>query len=101
MRFLLIILVSSTVGCLSDTDEALKLVNLNEKLFTTVGCHPTRCNEFEDQTKAESHEKYYELLSQTIEGNRNKVFISCSFEIINFFLTLKTVEFLSVSLVFF
>ncbi|KAG0236710.1 TatD DNase [Actinomortierella wolfii] len=45
-----------TAGTLSEAHEALKLANLNGKwthlvddgYYTTVGCHPTRCREFDD-----------------------------------------------------
>lgn len=38
------------------------------RLFFTVGCHPTRCNEFESDP-----DKYYSQLCTAIEEHRNKV----------------------------
>jgi TatD DNase family protein len=35
-----------TAGCKSDAVEALELCSKDERLFCTVGVHPTRCNEF-------------------------------------------------------
>lgn len=37
-----------TAGCLKDCEEAEELCKEDERLFYTVGCHPTRCNEFLD-----------------------------------------------------
>jgi len=36
-----------TAGCESDIQAAKKLCAADERLFTTVGVHPTRCGEFE------------------------------------------------------
>jgi hypothetical protein len=35
-----------TAGCISDAKEALALCASHADLFLTVGCHPTRCNEY-------------------------------------------------------
>nr|WFD54487.1 TatD-like DNase [Dugesia japonica] len=42
----IIILSDSLSGCC----EVEKLLNLSDKLFMTVGCHPTNCNEMVDET---------------------------------------------------
>lgn len=57
-----------TSGCLSDVDEALKLVAKDERLYTTVGAHPTRCGEF-----VKDPEQYYNELRSRLKGNPHKV----------------------------
>lgn len=42
-----------------------------DKLFCTVGCHPTRCSEFE--AEGQSPDKYLEGLKQAIEYGKSKV----------------------------
>ena len=37
-----------TAGSLAEAREALQFVERDERLFTTVGVHPTRCSEFEE-----------------------------------------------------
>lgn len=44
------------------------------RLYTTVGCHPTRCKEFEETDKGvESAQEYYDSLCQLVTDNRSKV----------------------------
>ncbi|XP_067632956.1 deoxyribonuclease TATDN1 isoform X2 [Eurosta solidaginis] len=57
-----------TVGTLYEADEALELAKRDDRLSITMGCHPTRCNEFN-----ENPEKYYEGLRKKIRENPNKV----------------------------
>lgn len=57
-----------TCGSMSDYESAFEIVNKDERLFTTVGCHPTRCGEFESDP-----EGYFTALCNIIEQNRNKV----------------------------
>eukprot|EP00054_Salpingoeca_dolichothecata_P015208 m.87052 g.87052 ORF g.87052 m.87052 type:complete len:312 (+) comp21379_c0_seq1:62-997(+) len=57
-----------TAGTLSDAKQALELVGKDARLFTTVGCHPTRCNEF-----LEDPDKYFADLLASIQANRDKV----------------------------
>ncbi|XP_065077249.1 deoxyribonuclease TATDN1 isoform X2 [Ochlerotatus camptorhynchus] len=57
-----------TCGTLSDCDPAFKIVNENDKLFTTVGCHPTRCGEFDADP-----EGYFASLCNKIDENRDRV----------------------------
>lgn len=56
---------------LSDSKTALELAKTNDQLFSTVGCHPTRCGEFE-KDEADS-EAYLEGLLQLSLDNRENV----------------------------
>jgi len=47
-----------------------KFMDVSERLYTTVGCHPTRCNEFEKDT---TPDKYAKSLLALIRENRDKV----------------------------
>ena len=49
----------------SDYIQALDFTKSDSRLFCTVGCHPTRCNEFEQK---ESENYLNELISVAIEG---------------------------------
>ncbi|XP_068146306.1 deoxyribonuclease TATDN1 [Drosophila tropicalis] len=57
-----------TAGCLKDVDEALTLAEKDDRLFTTVGTHPTRCDEFLSDPEA-----YYNQLRSKIQANPRKV----------------------------
>jgi len=58
------------------SEEVLQLLILFfaflDALFTTVGCHPTRCSEFES-TKNTSPQEYMDQLSRLISDNSTKV----------------------------
>ena len=59
-----------TAGCEDDIVDSLSLVKEDERLYCTVGVHPTRCDEFE---KAASPEIHLNKLKTFIENNRSKV----------------------------
>lgn len=59
-----------TGGSLTESHEALKIAMLDNNLYSTVGCHPTRCTEFEAY---DSPEMYLNDLEKLITANRNKV----------------------------
>lgn len=44
--------------------------SITEHLYCTVGCHPTRCDEF---NKAQSPEAYLNSLTDVIINNRPKI----------------------------
>lgn len=60
-----------TGGNLSESKKALELAKTDEKLFSTVGCHPTRCLEFESE--GNNPEKYLDELKNTILSDRSKI----------------------------
>ncbi|CAG8679749.1 3760_t:CDS:2, partial [Funneliformis mosseae] len=51
-----------TSGTVNEAHEALELVKNHDDLYMTVGCHPTRCNEFE-QDLGGPDEYYQKLLN--------------------------------------
>ena len=57
-----------TVGHLQDLNPALELCKSTPDLFCTVGCHPTRCNEFQENPDA-----YYKQLLDVATNNKDKV----------------------------
>ncbi|BDA43738.1 Putative deoxyribonuclease TATDN1 [Coccomyxa sp. Obi] len=60
-----------TAGSLSEARAALQLARTDERLFCTVGVHPTRCTEFESHS--EGPEAYLQALqSLALEGSAEK-----------------------------
>ena len=59
-----------TGGNLDDSKEALEVAKTHPNLFSTVGCHPTRCQDFE---ASGDPGKYLEDLRTLIEDNKDKV----------------------------
>ncbi|CAG9804555.1 unnamed protein product [Chironomus riparius] len=56
-----------TVGSILECAPAFKIVDNDDRLFCTVGCHPTRCGEFLLDLE------YFNKLDQHIEENKSKV----------------------------
>ncbi|KAK2151575.1 hypothetical protein LSH36_358g00003 [Paralvinella palmiformis] len=59
-----------TGGNMKDCKEALELAKTDERLYCTVGCHPTRCKEFD---QSGDPDKYLNDLHQLITNNPDKV----------------------------
>ncbi|KAF9144275.1 TatD DNase [Mortierella sp. GBA39] len=59
-----------TAGNLSDCKEALDLVKNHDGLFMTVGCHPTRCSEFESHP--DGPEGYFKALKAYLDSPETK-----------------------------
>ncbi|KAL6049070.1 TatD DNase [Balamuthia mandrillaris] len=60
-----------TAGNYEEAQKALALARKDERLFCTVGVHPTRCGEFDKAE--EGAEQYLNNLLALIEANRDKV----------------------------
>ncbi|XP_067937843.1 deoxyribonuclease TATDN1-like [Watersipora subatra] len=60
-----------TGGSLADCKESIEMAQQDSRLFTTVGCHPTRCGEFEKHGN-EPH-KYLASLLELVTKNSDKV----------------------------
>lgn len=58
-----------TGGDLKGSIEAIRLSQSDDRLYCTVGCHPTRCNEF----KENSSFSYLHSLEDVVKNNRDKV----------------------------
>ncbi|KAL6473827.1 hypothetical protein MHYP_G00173880 [Metynnis hypsauchen] len=58
-----------TGGNLEDSTEALKLAHTRDEFYSTVGCHPTYCAEFEQKGAKE----YLSALRELAVSNRGKV----------------------------
>ncbi|XP_065190528.1 deoxyribonuclease TATDN1-like [Sycon ciliatum] len=59
-----------TGGSLEDSRAALELARSHERLYSTVGCHPTRCGEFD---KASSPQQYLDDMRALIRDGGEKV----------------------------
>ncbi|VUZ40793.1 unnamed protein product [Hymenolepis diminuta] len=57
-----------TAGCMKDIAAAKVLCSSDSRLFYTVGCHPTHCNEF-----ASSPDQYYDDLKKSVLEDVPKV----------------------------
>ncbi|XP_072942523.1 deoxyribonuclease TATDN1 [Epargyreus clarus] len=57
-----------TGGSVEDSKNALEICKLDSRLFSTVGCHPTRCNDF-----VANPEAYLSDMRTLISENRDKV----------------------------
>lgn len=60
-----------TVGRLEESNNALQMCKTNSNFFSTIGCHPTRCTEFEGE--GTSADEYYQNLVQTALDNKDNV----------------------------
>lgn len=60
-----------TGGSLEDSKSAIELANTSDQLYCTVGCHPTRCNEFLDHPQDQGG--YLDELMNLALANNSKV----------------------------
>lgn len=59
-----------TAGNVEESRKALELARTDERLFSTVGCHPTHCNAFEESGDPDA---YLKSLSDLAADNKDKV----------------------------
>ncbi|XP_017758846.1 PREDICTED: putative deoxyribonuclease TATDN1 [Eufriesea mexicana] len=59
-----------TAGNIEESKKALEIARTDERLFSTVGCHPTHCYEFEANGDPEG---YLKSLSDLAADNKDKV----------------------------
>ncbi|KAG7200306.1 hypothetical protein KM043_017770 [Ampulex compressa] len=59
-----------TAGNVEESKKALEIARTDERLFSTVGCHPTRCNEFEESGNPE---EYLKSMSDLALDNKDKI----------------------------
>lgn len=59
-----------TAGNVEESKKALVIARTDERLFSTIGCHPTRCNEFEENGDPEA---YLKSLSDLAVDNKDKI----------------------------
>uniref|UniRef100_A0A2H1VER8 Deoxyribonuclease TATDN1 n=1 Tax=Spodoptera frugiperda TaxID=7108 RepID=A0A2H1VER8_SPOFR len=57
-----------TGGSLTDSQKAIEMAQSDSRLYATVGCHPTRCNDF-----LQDAEGYLNGLKALIKDNKDKV----------------------------
>ena len=60
-----------TGGSLEESRQAVKLAEQHEQLVATVGCHPTRCTEFE--ADGSDPDAYFDGLLDLAQSNKGKV----------------------------
>ena len=60
-----------TGGSLEESRQAVKLAEQHEQLVATVGCHPTRCGEFEADNN--DSDAYFDGLLNLAQSNKGKV----------------------------
>lgn len=60
-----------TAGNLEESKKALEISQSEPRLYSTVGCHPTRCNEFEEHDGGA--DSYLQKLKDIINTGNNKV----------------------------
>ncbi|KRT82833.1 hypothetical protein AMK59_3356, partial [Oryctes borbonicus] len=60
-----------TGGNYKESENALEIANTDDRLYSTVGCHPTRCLEFEENSTLPS--EYVEQLKTIIRRGKNKI----------------------------
>ncbi|XP_074042324.1 deoxyribonuclease TATDN1 isoform X2 [Leptinotarsa decemlineata] len=60
-----------TGGNLEESIKALEICRSDDRLYATVGCHPTRCGEFEQN--GQDPNNYLEKLSDLISQGKSKV----------------------------